>query len=140
MIRIIACTALLLSSIGMAAAAPPEAQKPTEQLPGPPAPGATVGTGAAATATAPVSPDVYSAGTVKQFLNVCGGDQGGCADEVGNALINKMVFDGSTSICLPGPDYAAAAVKWLNAHPEAQNMPTQDGIFLALQKTYPCAG
>jgi hypothetical protein len=135
-IGVIAGTMFLLTATAFAA--PPAEQKPTQQLPGPPPPGGTIGTGASMANTMATAPTIYSADTVKQFLTVCSGDQGGCADEVGNVLINKMAFDGSTSICLPGPDYAAPAVQWLNTHPEAQNMPMQDGIFLALQKTYPC--
>jgi hypothetical protein len=118
---------------GAALAAPPEQQKPAQQLPGPPPP-VTAG----APDIAPVSPSVYSTGTVAQFLNVCGNDQGGCADEVGTVLIDKMSFDGRSNICLPGPDYALPALQWLKTHPEAQSMPTEDGVFLALQKTYPC--
>src|ERR1700753_4188490 len=132
MVRIFACTALLLSFIGAAIAAPPAEQQPTHPLPGPPSPANANGA-----AAAPISPSVYSANTIKQFLNVCSNDQGGCADEVGTALINKMSFDGRSNICLPGPDYAAPALKWLTAHPETADMPTQDGIYLALQKVYP---
>ena len=132
---IIIRTALLLTAMTPALAAPPANQLPVQQLPGPPPP-------APATGVAPgtaISPSVYAAATIRQFLTVCSNDQGGCADEVGNALINKMRFDGRSNICLPGPDYAGPALKWLDAHPEAQAMPTEDEIYLALQNVYPCA-
>jgi len=48
------------------------------------------------------SPSVYATTTVKDFLVICGNDQGGCADEVGMALDYKMVMDGTANICLPG--------------------------------------
>ena len=91
-----------------------------------------------AASRAVLPPSVYAASTIRQFLPFCGKDQGGCADEVGMALNDKMVMDGTASICLPGPDYAGAAIAWLKAHPEVAAMPTEDGIYLALRKVYAC--
>jgi hypothetical protein len=128
---VIACVALLVATADQALA-----QAVTKALPGPPAPAPMT---APTSLTGGIPPSVYSSANVGQFLVVCGSDQGGCADEVGNALINKMVFDGTANICLPGPDYAGAAIKWLGAHSETHNMPTEDGIYMALQKVYACA-
>jgi hypothetical protein len=125
---VIACTAFLALAAGQALAQPT-----TEPLPGPPAPAsvATPGTGG-------IAPSVYASANIGQFLIVCGNDQGGCADEVGNALIDKMQFDGTANICLPGPDYPVGALKYLNAHPEMRSMPTEDGIYQALRTVYSC--
>ena len=57
---------------------------------------------------------------------------------MGNALIDKMQFDGTANICLPGPDYPVGALKYLNAHPEMRSMPTEDGIYQALRTVYSC--
>jgi len=84
------------------------------------------------------APSVFSAPTVKDYLIACSNDQSGCINEVGSALMDKMVDGGRTSICLPSPDYAEAVPKWLSSHPEIQNMPTEDGIFLTLKEMYPC--
>ena len=119
--------ALLLAAMSSAQAAPAP-----QVLQGPPPPASP------AAPIATISPSVYASSTVKDFLSVCGNDQGGCADEVGNALIDKMVFDGTADICLPGPDYAVGALKWLDTHPEVGTMPTEDGIYLALQKADSC--
>jgi len=87
----------------------------------------------------PIPPSVYDSANVAQFLTVCGSDQGGCADEIGNAFTDKMVFDGSANICLPGPDYAGPVLDYLKAHPETHSMPTEDGIYLAIRTVYSCA-
>jgi hypothetical protein len=93
---------------------------------------------AAVTPSYAAPPSVFAAATVKDFLADCASDQGGCADEVGTALMDNMTFDGSANICLPGPDFSTGAVDWLKAHPETAGMKTEDGIYLALQKSYPC--
>lgn len=90
----------------------------------------------ASPAAAPASP--FSASTVNDFLAACRGDQGGCQDEVGNALLDKMKYDGSTTICLPSAEYAQAVPAWLDSHPETHQMPLEDGIFLALKSLYVC--
>jgi hypothetical protein len=89
---------------------------------------------------APITiPDsVYSSANVGRFLAVCSSDQGGCADEVGNALMLKMGFDGSADICLPGADYSGPVIDYLKAHPETHAMQTEDGIYLAIRTVYAC--
>lgn len=79
-----------------------------------------------------------NATTVGAFLTACNADQAGCSDEVGTALLDEMKYDGSSTLCLPSPDYAQPAIKWLNAHPEDKGMGTEDGIFLALKSLYAC--
>jgi hypothetical protein len=125
---VIACTAFLVATVDQALA-----QAATEQLPGPPPPAST-----AMPATGGTPPSVYASANVGQFLAVCGGDQGGCAGEVGNSLMEKMVFDGTANICLPGPDYPGPVLDYLKAHPETHSMPTEDGIYLAIRKVYSC--
>jgi hypothetical protein len=117
----------------VAAGAQALAQATTEQLPGPPPAAST-----AAPTLGVTPPSVYASANVGQFLAVCGNYQGGCADEVGNALMENMVFDGTANICLPGPDYAGSVLDYLKAHPETQNMPTEDGIYMAIRKVYAC--
>jgi hypothetical protein len=79
-----------------------------------------------------------NAPTIAAFLSACGADQAGCADEVGTALLDEMKYDGTSTLCLPSPDYAQPAISWLNAHPEDRGMATEDGIFLALKTLYAC--
>jgi hypothetical protein len=124
----IACTAFLVAAVNQALA-----QARMEQLPGPPPPAS-----AATPATGGIAPSVYASANVGQFLAVCGSDQGGCADEIGNALIERMMYDGTANICLPGPDYAGSVLDYLKAHPETGSMPTEDGIYLAIRKVYSC--
>ena len=120
---IIACTAILALAAGQALA---QSAKPASVNARTPA------------ATAEMPPSVYSSSDVGKFLAVCGSDQGGCADEVGNALMLKMQFDGSVNLCLPGPDYSGSVIDYLKAHPETHAMQTEDGIYLAIQKVYTC--
>ena len=97
-------------------------------------------TGAVSTAPMPMAPvAVYSAADVGAFLAACRGDQGGCMDEIGTALMAKMNYAGESNICLPSTDYGAPVPKWLAAHPETSKMPMEDGIYLALRSIYPCA-
>jgi hypothetical protein len=84
------------------------------------------------------APSVFSAPTIKDYLIACSDDQSGCINKVGSVLMDKFTADGTTSICLPSPDYAEAVPKWLSSHPEIQNMPTEDGIYLTLKEMYPC--
>jgi hypothetical protein len=119
---VIACAAILALAAGQALA---QTAKPASVNPRMP------------TATE-IAPSVYSSPDVGKFLAVCGSDQGGCADEVGNALMLKMQFDGSVNLCLPGPDYSGSVIDYLKAHPETHAMQTEDGIYLAIQKVYTC--
>jgi hypothetical protein len=109
------------------------ARATTKQLPGLPLAAST-----ATSAIGVVPPSVYASANVGQFLARCGRDHSGCADEIGNALLEKMVYDGAADICLPGADYTASVLDYLKAHPEAQNMPTEDGIYMAIRKIYAC--
>jgi hypothetical protein len=116
-LAVLFCGALLLSVASRAYAAPPE-------LP--------------ISASVYSAPSIYSALTIDDFLIACRGDQIGCADKVGTALMDKMTFDGTANICLPSTDYAEAVPEWLNSHPETHKMPTEDGIFLSLKNLYYC--
>jgi|HubBroStandDraft_6_1064221.scaffolds.fasta_scaffold2678024_1 hypothetical protein len=84
------------------------------------------------------APSVFSAPTIKDYLIACSDDQSGCINKVGSVLMDKFTADGVTSICLPSPDYAEGVPNWLSSHPEIQNMPTEDGIYLTLKEMYPC--
>ena len=91
----------------------------------------------------PAHPDpdsIYGAATVGAFLAACRGDQGGCMDEVGTALMDKMDYSGTSRVCISSPDYGQPVPAWLSAHPQTANMPTEDGIYLAIETLYPCAG
>ena len=94
---------------------------------------------AASAATPMYKPmDVYATATVKDFLAACKSDQSSCIDEVGSALMDKMVLDGNSSICIETLNYGAAVPGWLIAHPQTASMPTEDGIYTALRALYPC--
>jgi hypothetical protein len=85
---------------------------------------------------APASP--YMATTAGQFAASCKSDQGGCADFVGNVLMDKIQYSPTSHICLPGVNYADGVAPWLLAHPETANMPVADGVYLALTSIYKC--
>ena len=84
----------------------------------------------------PSSP--YAATTAGQFAAACQSDQGGCADIVGNVLMNKIQYSPTSYICLPDVNYTNKVAPWLMAHPEAANMPVADGIYLAITTIYRC--
>jgi len=84
----------------------------------------------------PASP--YAATTAGEFAASCKGDQGGCADIVGNVLMDKIQYSPTSRICLPGVNYADGVMPWLLAHPETANMPAADGIYLAITTIYKC--
>jgi hypothetical protein len=84
----------------------------------------------------PSSP--YTATTAGQFATACQSDQGGCADIVGNVLMNKIQYSPTSYICLPDVNYTNKVAPWLMAHPETANMPVSDGIYLALTTIYRC--
>ena len=86
------------------------------------------------------APDAFSAATVNDFLTACRASQNNCQDAVGTALLEKAGHSGNADICLPSLDYAKAVPGWLTAHPETHAMKTNDGVYLALQKLYPCDG
>jgi hypothetical protein len=115
------------------------AQTGMQALTGPPPPTSITGPTSSTSTTGGIPQSVYGSANVGQFLALCGSDQGGCADEVGTALMDKMVFDGTANICLPGPDYPGAVIEYLRAHPETHSMPTEDGIYMAIGKVYSCS-
>jgi hypothetical protein len=80
----------------------------------------------------------YGAPTINDFLIACKSDHGACVDEIGNAVMGKMTFDGSSNVCFTSPSYGEPVIGWLNSHPETSKMATEDGIFKALQAIYPC--
>ncbi|MGZ5925396.1 MAG: hypothetical protein ACXWLJ_01870 [Rhizomicrobium sp.] len=84
----------------------------------------------------PASP--YLATTAGQFAADCKSNRGGCADLVGNVLMDKINYSPTSHICLPGVNYAEGVAPWLLAHPETANMPAADGIYLALTSIYVC--
>jgi hypothetical protein len=93
---------------------------------------------AAPVSTPPPASSPYDATTAGQFAAFCKSDQGGCADLVGNVLMDKIDYSPTSHICLPGVNYADGVAPWLLAHPETANMPAADGIYLALTSIYKC--
>ena len=87
----------------------------------------------------PSPTSVYGAATINGFLAACRTDQGGCMDEVGTALMDKMDYSGTSQVCISSADYGKAVPGWLSTHPQTSNMPTEDGIYLAIKTLYPCA-
>jgi hypothetical protein len=99
----------------------------------------TVTAWSAPTAPAPLPPSSpYAATTAGQFVALCKGDQGGCADIVGNVLMDKIQYSPTSGICLPGVNYADGVAPWLQAHPETATMSVEDGVYLALTTIYKC--
>jgi hypothetical protein len=93
----------------------------------------------AATPPAMQAPDSpYSAATAGQFADACKTDPSSCAAMVGQVLMDRIQFSPTSRICLPGVTYAGAVGPWLATHPEAAQMPTGDGIYLALTTIYKC--
>jgi len=80
----------------------------------------------------------FTAVTVGDFLDACRSNQASCTDEIGVALLDKLNLKGAADTCLPSTDYTEAVPAWLNSHPQARNMPTEDGIYLSLKALYPC--
>jgi len=80
----------------------------------------------------------FSAVTVGDYLAACKIHPNTCISEVGTALMNKTNFAGAPTICLQSVDYAVPVPKWLSSHPDTRQMPTEDGIYLALKSLYPC--
>jgi hypothetical protein len=80
----------------------------------------------------------YTATTAKDFANACNQDQSSCSAMVGQVLMDRIQFSPTSHICLPGVTYANAVGPWLASHPEAANMSSRDGIYLALTTIYKC--
>jgi hypothetical protein len=86
----------------------------------------------------PTSLEPYSAVTVKEYLATCKIHIDSCSLEVGNALMNKIDFRDTAQVCLNSGYDAHAILDWLVSHPETHQMPTEDGIYLAMRSLYPC--
>ena len=80
----------------------------------------------------------YTATTAKDFANACKQDQSSCSAMVGQVLMDRIQFSPTSHICLPGVTYANAVGPWLASHPDAANMSSRDGIYLALTTIYKC--
>ena len=80
----------------------------------------------------------YTATTAKEFADACKQDQSSCSAMVGQVLMDRIQFSPTSHICLPGVSYANGVGPWLAAHPEAANMSSRDGIYLALTTIYKC--
>ena len=93
-----------------------------------------------AAARSETAPNALSAATVSDFLTACRTSPYNCQAAVGTAVLEKAGHGGNVDICLPSTDYTKAVPGWLAAHPETHAMKTNDGIYLALQKLYPCDG
>jgi hypothetical protein len=80
----------------------------------------------------------YSAATAGEFAAACKTDPSSCAAMVGQVLMDRIQFSPTSHICLSGVAYANSVGDWLAAHPEAAQMRTSDGIYLALTTVYKC--
>jgi hypothetical protein len=80
----------------------------------------------------------YLATTAGAFAASCKGDEGGCADIIGNVLMDRIQYSPTSHICLPGVNYAGAIAPWLIAHPETSKMTVEDGVYLAITTIYKC--
>ena len=78
------------------------------------------------------------------FLSYCKTDSKGCADKISDISFAMMVTSPIDHKWCPTKDandvdiLAPKVVQWLTAHPEKNNMKTNDGIQLALIQLYPC--
>ncbi|HXL71597.1 MAG TPA: hypothetical protein VN935_10190 [Rhizomicrobium sp.] len=80
----------------------------------------------------------YTATTAKEFADSCKQDESSCSAMVGQVLMDRIQFSPTSHICLPGVTYADGVGPWLASHPEAANMSSRDGIYLALTTIYKC--
>ena len=81
---------------------------------------------------------IYTATSVNAFLTGCRTDQSGCMNEIGNAFLKHLNGQDDVTICLTDVKYGAPVPNWLAAHAETHSMSAENGIYLALQKLYPC--
>jgi hypothetical protein len=89
-------------------------------------------------AAAPVSPLPTSAATVSDYLIACEIHHDTCSLKVGNALVDKIDLQGTAQLCLDSGYDVNAILKWLSSHPDTHQMPTEDGIYVAMKSLYPC--
>jgi hypothetical protein len=80
----------------------------------------------------------YAVNTAGEFAQACKSDASSCSSMVGEVLLDRMQFSPTSHICLSGLSYADAVAPWIAAHPQAAQMPTRDGIYLALTDLYKC--
>lgn len=80
----------------------------------------------------------FEAATVREFLAACDRDTSQCSFKLRMALLDNLTSRGATSICIKDAHTQAPVIAWLNAHPEIQNMATEDGIYAAYKSLYPC--
>lgn len=113
---------VLLAIAGVSAATPPSAMQAPAGV-----------TRALGTSTSP-----YTAATAKEFGDACKQDQSSCSAMVGQVLMDRIQFSPTSHLCLPGVTYANAVGPWLASHPQAANMSSRDGIYLALTTIYKC--
>ena len=75
------------------------------------------------------------------FLAFCKSNDDGCISEVSDASFAMIVQDRSWCPTSETDDVkilTPKVVQWLSAHPETNDMPTDDGITAALKQLYPC--
>ena len=80
----------------------------------------------------------YSAAVVEDYIAACKFHPDGCAFEIGEALMNKIELRGPAKVCLVSGYEEHVILDWLVSHPDTHQMPTQDGIYLAMKSIYPC--
>lgn len=80
----------------------------------------------------------FMATTVREFLNRCDRDTSECSFKLRMALLNHLNSPRATSVCIKDAHTQPAIIAWLKAHPEVQDMPTEDGIYVAYRTLYPC--
>ena len=84
------------------------------------------------------SPRPFSAAIVRDYIAACRIHPQGCSLEIGEALINKIELRGPAQVCLSSGYDEHVILAWLISHPDINQMPTQDGIYLAIKSLYPC--
>lgn len=97
--------------------------------------------------SAPLSPDAvaqaaarspFLAATAGEFAAVCQKSQGGCADVIGEVVLDRILYSPASRVCLPDENYPDKVPSWLLAHPETSKMAALDGIYLAITNLYRC--
>ena len=91
-----------------------------------------------ASAMPPSSLKPFTAATVRDYLSACKMHHDTCALEVGSALVDKLDYKGVAQVCLASGFDPNAVIAWLGSHQEVQQLPRQDGIYLALKSLYAC--
>ena len=89
-------------------------------------------------AATPVALQPLSATTVSDYLGACEIHRDTCSLKVGNALMDKIDLHGTAQLCLDSGYDVSAILKWLSSHPDTHQLPTEDGIYVAMKSLYPC--